>query len=255
MTLIDTHSHIYLPEFESDIQDIIFNAQDANVEVIVLPAIESTHFVKQSELVSRYDGYCLSLIGVHPSSVNRNFKNELDFVYEHLQNGHFIGIGETGIDLYWDKTYLKEQMSAFETQVSWALEFDLPIIIHQRESFDEIFKVLNNFKSEKLKGIFHCYAGDIATAQKCIDMGFLLGIGGVVTFKKSRMADVVKAISLEHIVLETDAPYLSPVPYRGKRNEPAYLQIIARYVAGLKNVELDEVAEITTANAKKLFGI
>jgi TatD DNase family protein len=253
MKLIDTHSHIYLPEYEADIQKVIINAQDVGVELIILPAIDSTHFFRLQDIVSRYEGYCLPLMGVHPSSINRNYVNELDFAYQNLLNGQYVGIGECGIDLYWDKSFVKEQIIAFETQVSWALEFDLPIIIHQRESFEEIFHVLNNFKEKKPKGIFHCYSGDIKTAEICIEMEFLLGIGGVVSFKKSMMAEVVKEIPLKYLVLETDAPYLAPVPYRGKRNEPAYIQLIANHIAHILNIEIEEVAAITSANAKNLF--
>jgi len=255
MTFVDTHAHIYTQEFQSDIETVMVSASEAGVKKIVLPSIDSQHFHLMEKLISEYPGLVFPLMGVHPCSVNENFEDEIKFVRNELQQNKYYGIGETGIDLYWDSTHLNHQKTAFEIQLNFALEFSLPVVIHQRNSFKEIFEVLDKPEFRDVKGVFHCYAGDLDTAYRCIDLGFYLGIGGVVTYKNSLMAEVVKQIPLENLLLETDAPYLPPVPYRGKRNEPSYISFIAQKIAELKCCDVEEVANVTTSNAIKLFGI
>lgn len=256
MTFIDTHTHIYLEEFSSDISDVIHRSLDSGVDLMILPSIDSSHFQAMDLLCKQNPDVLIPLIGLHPSSVHpETMQQEMNFIAKQLQTGHYKGIGEIGIDLYWDKTFLHQQKQAFEQQIAMALDYDIPIVIHQRESFDSIFEVLAGFRSGLPKGIFHCYAGDTATAEKCIEMGFLLGIGGVVTYKNAEMARVVANIDLSHFVLETDAPYLPPVPYRGQRNEPSHLLFIAQKIAEIKLLDISEVAHVTTSNAIKLFSI
>ncbi len=193
------------------------------------------------------------MAGLHPCSVKAEFKIELDIVYTQLTQRSFAAIGETGLDFYWDTTFTKEQYESFEQQIQWAIDFKLPIILHTRNATQQTIEVIKNHKAENLRGIFHCFSGTAVQAQEVIDLGFYLGIGGVVTYKNAGLAEVIKDISLNHIVLETDSPYLTPVPYRGKRNESSYLKIIAEKLAEVKNVTVEEVAEITTMNAEQLF--
>jgi TatD DNase family protein len=251
--LIDTHTHIYLDHFQEDIEDVIRRALDKGVEKMLMPAIDSSHFESVKQLEAKFPELLYPMMAVHPGSISFNFRDELRLVEVELQKGGYCAVGETGIDLYWDKTYRQQQMEAFEIQLELAIKFDLPVVIHQRQSFSEIFEILEQPKFNGLAGVFHCFAGDTETAKRCIDLGFLLGIGGVVTYKKSLMADVVSNIPLGYFVLETDAPYLPPVPFRGKRNEPSYLHYVAGKIAELHQVSADEVAERTTFNARKLF--
>ena len=196
---------------------------------------------------------CAAMMGVHPCSVKENFEDELKIARDFLKKRRFIAIGEIGLDFYWDKTFTEEQYAAFHQQIEWALEFDLPIVIHSRNSTDECISVVKEHQKGNLKGVFHCFSGDTDQAKKIIDLGFFMGIGGVVTFKNAGLDKVMENINLEHIVLETDAPYLAPVPFRGKRNEPSYLKYVVEKLAVIKNVSIDEIAQITTANAEKLF--
>lgn len=252
MQLVDTHTHLFLEEFDEDRDQVVKNSLDAGVTKLILPNIDSTSIKPLDKMVSDYPGTCYGAMGLHPSSVKENFRDELAVIKERLYAGDYVAVGEIGIDLYWDKTFIEEQIIAFEEQIEWALDLELPIIIHARDSFPEIFESLNKF--DKLpKGVFHCFSGSNADAHKAIEMGFVLGINGVVTFKKSNLPEVLSDIDLKHIILETDSPYLAPVPYRGKRNESAYVFNISQKMAELYGVSNQEVASVTTENALQLF--
>ncbi|MFO7658109.1 MAG: TatD family hydrolase [Bacteroidales bacterium] len=256
MILIDTHAHLYLDNFDADREDVVKNALNAGVEKIVLPNIDSGSVNSIKKVCNSYPGIFLPLMGLHPTSVKEDFENELKNVESELKSCKYFGIGETGIDLYWDKTHVESQVKAFSKQIELALEYRLPIIIHARESFELIFKILDSYKSHSPKGIFHAFTGSESQADKITgDYGFLLGIGGIITFKNSSLQQVVQNIELDNVVLETDSPYLAPVPFRGKRNESAYLVHIAEKIAELKQCSPDAVAAITTSNAKSLFSI
>jgi len=254
MTLIDTHSHIYLQEFESDRALMLERAEKEGVERILLPAIDSTTHFMMLKLAEEYPAKCFSMMGLHPCSVKENYSDELRIAREHLEKKPFVAVGEIGLDFYWDKTYTEQQYAAFHDQVEWALQYDIPIVIHSRNSIDECIKVVAVHQQGKLKGVFHCFSGSAEQAQQIIDLGFYLGIGGVLTFKNSGLDTVMENMDLSHVVLETDAPYLAPVPFRGKRNEPGYLKYIVQRLAEIKKLEWEEIAGITTANAEKLFG-
>lgn len=253
MKLIDTHSHIYAKEFTDDINDVVKRSQKAGIEKILLPNIDSESISAMHKLVTSFPGYCIPMMGLHPSSVKENYKEELAICKKWLETEKYCAIGEIGIDLYWDKTYIKEQQIAFETQINWALECNLPIVIHARESFNEIFEVLEKYQNSNLKGVFHSFTGNLQQAEKAIELGFLLGINGIVTFKNSGLDKTVSQISLDKLLLETDAPYLAPVPKRGKRNESSFVLHTANKIADIFQVDLSEVAEKTGRNAEKLF--
>lgn len=253
MKLIDTHSHIYSEAFDEDIAEAIQRAKDANVGQIFLPNIDSESIEPMFKLVKEYPGFCLPMMGLHPTSIKENYEEELAICEKWLSEEKFIAIGEIGIDLYWDKTYLKEQIFAFEKQLNWSVERELPVVIHARDSFSEIFEVLESFKSKKLTGVFHSFTGNLEQANKAIEMGFLLGLNGILTFKNSGLDQVVREIDTKHLILETDSPYLAPTPKRGKRNESAYVALIAKKLAEIQNLSLEEVAEITSRNAQNLF--
>jgi TatD DNase family protein len=254
MKLIDTHSHIYLHEFELDRAAMFERAEKEGVTKILMPAIDSTTHEMMLKLEDINPMTCLSMMGVHPCSVKENYKNELEIARNYLKKRIFKAVGEIGLDFYWDKTYTKQQYAAFHEQIEWAMHFDLPIAIHSRNSTDECINVVTEHQKGKLRGVFHCFSGNAEQAQKVINLGFYLGIGGVLTFKNSGLDKVMEKVSLENIVLETDAPYLSPVPFRGKRNEPAYLKYVVEKLAAIKESSVEVIAEITTANAEKLFG-
>lgn len=252
--MIDTHSHIYSEEFDDDRDLIVARAKEAGVSKIILPNVDSDSLQRMLDLEAKYPDYCFSAIGLHPTSVKENFKEELNLVYSELQRRKFVAIGEIGIDLYWDKTYLKEQIEAFQTQIEWALEYKLPIIIHQRDSFDETMRALLPFKNSGLKGVFHSFGGTVEEARQIIDFGgFVMGINGVVTFKNSKLSETIKHFPIENFILETDAPYLTPVPFRGKRNESAYVKFICEKMAEIYQIDISEVDKITTNTAEKLF--
>ena len=253
MNLIDTHSHIYLSEFAEDRTEMIERAEKEGVRKILLPAIDSSTHNEMLELEAVNKELCVAMMGVHPCSVKEDFENELKIARDYLEKRRFIAVGEIGLDFYWDKTFTEQQYAAFHKQIEWALEFDLPIVIHSRNSTDECISVVKEHQKGNLKGVFHCFSGNADQAKKIIDLGFYMGIGGVVTFKNSGLDKVMSAVSLDHIVLETDAPYLAPVPFRGKRNEPSYLKYIVEKLATIKNISTDKIAELTTANAEKLF--
>lgn len=253
MELIDTHTHLYSEEFKEDIAEVIKRADHASIKQFYLPAIDSTTHEAMIALEAGYPGRCHAMMGLHPCSVNENYKKELEIVQNWLGKRDFVAIGEIGLDFYWDKTHIDQQYEAFKLQMHWALERGLPIVIHARESLDECIAAVKPFSEKGLKGIFHCFGGTTDQAKAIIDLGFYLGIGGVFTFKKANMPETLKDISLKNIVLETDSPYLAPVPYRGKRNESSYLLNIAEALSNAKAISIDEVAEITSANAREIF--
>ncbi|MFM8256432.1 MAG: TatD family hydrolase [Bacteroidota bacterium] len=252
--LIDTHAHLYLPEFESDRVAMLERARNEGVEKIYLPAIDAATHDSMIALERSFPA-CRAMMGVHPCSVKANYQEELAVAKSWWDKRSFVAVGEIGLDFYWDRSFEKEQYIAFRTQIDWALEKKVPIVIHSRQSTLACVEVLKEYKQTGLTGIFHCFSGSLEEAQEIIKLGFLLGIGGVLTYKNAGVAAVVEKLPLEHIVLETDAPYLTPVPHRGKRNESAYIKVIAEKIAALKGVSIDEVAEKTTQNAEKLFAL
>lgn len=255
MILTDTHTHLYSEQFNDDIDTVIDNCIDKGIERLFLPNIDSNSIDGMMLLGEKYPNNCFPMMGLHPTSVAANYKQELALVEAWLNKYKFCAVGEIGIDLYWDKTHLKEQQDAFRYQIELAKKHNLPFVIHCRDSFDEIFEILDELNDDKMRGIFHCFTGNVEQANHIINYGdFKIGIGGVVTFKNSGLDKIVEQINLEHLVLETDSPYLAPAPHRGKRNESAYLYIIAEKVADIYNVSIEEVANITTENSKQVFG-
>jgi len=252
--LIDTHSHIYSEEFDADRTEAIQRAVNVGIEHIILPNIDSNSLPRMLALENEFPGFCHACIGLHPTSVNSNFEEELEIVKKELERRKWVGIGEIGIDLYWDKTYLKEQIIAFQKQTDWALEYDLPIIIHVRDSFRETMQALAPYKGSNLKGIFHSFTGDIQDANEIINFGgFMLGINGIVTFKNSKLSEVLSQIDASNMVVETDAPYLTPAPFRGKRNESAHLNLIVKKIAEIYKLDETEIIKITDANSLNIF--
>ena len=252
--MIDTHTHLYSEEFDEDRKEAIQRALDKGITEFYLPAIDSGSHQKMLQLESDYPDQIFSMMGLHPCYVKpESWENELEIVKRYLDERTFPAIGEIGIDLYWDKSTLDIQVKAFEQQIDWAIEKDLPIVIHTRESFDETFEVLERKKHQKLRGIFHCFSGNLEQAKHAIDLNFILGIGGVVTFKNGKIDQFLSEIPLDKIVLETDSPYLAPVPFRGKRNESSYLDLVAGKLVNIYNKDFVEIDHITTENAKKLF--
>jgi TatD DNase family protein len=253
LQFIDTHTHLYLPEFDSDREEVIANAVNNGVSKLLLPNINLYTAEPMMILVKNHPGICYPMLGLHPTSVKDDYLSHLDGLEKMTPDRRFIAVGETGIDLFWDKTFINEQIGSFRLHIELSLKLDLPIVIHSREAFREIFSVLEDFKGRNLKGVFHAFTGDIEMAEKVISMGFKLGIGGIVTFKNSGLDKVVKEIGPEHLVLETDSPYLAPVPYRGKRNESAYICIINRKLSEIFDMSVDEIASITYRNSMELF--
>lgn len=254
MIITDTHAHLYSNAFEEDRKDMIQRAINLGITRFFIPAIDSSYTESMFALKKEFPDNVFLMNGLHPCDVKENYKEELSHVEKLMDKHSFCAIGEIGIDLYWDKTFLKEQQEAFRWQIQLAKKHNLPIVIHCRDAFDEIFEVLETEKDEKLFGIFHCFTGTEEQAQKAIGYNLKLGIGGVVTFKNGKIDTFLNKIDLEHIVLETDSPYLAPVPYRGKRNESAYIIEVLKKVASLYQLPLEEVAHITTENSKKIFG-
>ncbi len=255
MQLIDTHTHLYLPEFDSDRDAVVGRAVQNGVNGLFMPNIDMASVDQMLSVENRYPGICYSMIGLHPTSVSKDYPDQLDQLEEIAASHKFYAIGEIGIDLYWDQTFLKEQIEAFKRQVAFAIRSGLPVVIHSRNSFPEIFQALEEFKGSSLTGVFHAFTGTIREAEKAIEMGFKLGIGGIVTFKNSGLDKVVKETGPENIILETDSPYLAPVPHRGKRNESSYLCIINSKLAELSGLSREETASITFSNSVRLFGI
>jgi TatD DNase family protein len=253
MKLIDTHCHLYMPEFDADITEIMQRATENGVEKFYLPAVDSKSLEAMFALEKKFSGKCFAMTGLHPCAVKENYIDELKMVEDLLMQRKFAAVGEIGLDFYWDKTFAEQQYESFHKQIEWALQYNLPIVIHSRESMEQSINIIKEHQHGKLKGIFHCFSGTIESAKQIIELNFYLGIGGVVTYKKSGLTELLKEIDLKHIVLETDAPYLTPVPFRGKRNESSYLIYIAQKIAEIKNISVEEVAAITTANAQKIF--
>ena len=251
---IDTHTHLYLEDFDTDRDEVMARAMKAGVEKFFLPNIDSSSIRVLHALCEKYPKQCFPMMGLHPCSVKENYKEELSIAYDLLKKRKYYAVGEIGLDLYWDKTHIAQQIEAFKTQIQWALELNLPIVIHCRDAFNEIYEVLTQFKTLP-KGIFHCFSGTTEQAEKVIGLkNFKMGIGGVVTFKNSGLDKTLEKVDLKYLVLETDSPYLTPVPYRGQRNESSYLGIIARRLAEIKNCNVGQVAEVTTKNAIEIFG-
>ncbi|MEQ9405511.1 MAG: TatD family hydrolase [Cyclobacteriaceae bacterium] len=251
--LIDTHAHIYLEEFENDIDEVIQRARHSGVEKILLPNIDSQTIEQMLSLENKYSGTCYSMIGLHPCSVKQDFMEELNKVEHWLSKRKFLAIGEIGTDLYWDKTFWEEQKEAFITQCEWAIQYNLPVAVHCRNSIDETIELVDAFSEKGLRGVFHCFTGTLDQAEKITDMGFFLGIGGVVTFKNGGIDKILHSIDRERIILETDSPYLSPAPERGKRNEPSKVALVVKKVAECLDLTDEQVTDLTTKNANDLF--
>jgi TatD DNase family protein len=252
MRFTDTHTHLYAEEFNSDRESLIRKAISNGISDFYMPNIDSTSIEPMLALEQQFPDNCFAMMGLHPCSVKGNYETELQLVKDWLARRKFAAVGEIGIDLYWDKTFLKEQQIVFRTQIELALQYGIPIVIHCRESFYQIMEVLKEFKTLP-KGIFHCFSGTYEQAVKTLELGFLLGIGGVLTFKNAGLDKVIEKIDLKHLVLETDAPYLAPVPFRGKRNEPSHMLEVVKKLSQIRNVSPEEIALITSANAKNLF--
>ena len=252
MTIIDTHTHLYLPEFDADKQEMFDRAKKVGVEAFYLPAIDSETHAQMLQLEAEFPA-CKAMMGVHPCSIKENYEQELSIAESHWEKRNFIAVGEIGLDFYWDKTFAEQQYIAFRRQLEWALVKKVPIVIHSRNSTDECIKILKEYKSSGITGVFHCFSGSYEQAVEINKLGFYIGIGGVLTFKNAGLNEVMQKVSLEKVILETDAPYLAPVPYRGKRNEPSYLEYVVAKLAEHQNISREEVAAITTANAKSLF--
>ena len=255
MTLIDTHTHLYLNAFDDDREAMVQRAIASGVAYMFLPNIDSTSVEGMHALARLFPENCFPMMGLHPTSVKENYHEELALVEKLLEENTYWGVGETGIDLYWDKTYYREQVEVFNRQIDLALAYDLPLVIHARESFNEIFRVLENRDITGLRGVFHCFTGTAEEARRAMGLGFMLGIGGVLTYPKSGLDKVVEEIGPERLILETDAPFLPPVPHRGKRNESAYMLHVADRLADILDMDTGKVADITTANACELFNL
>ncbi|MCM4169253.1 D-aminoacyl-tRNA deacylase [Arenibacter antarcticus] len=255
MTITDTHTHLYSELFENDRELVINTALDLGITRFFIPAIDSSYTTSMLDLEKAHPENVFLMMGLHPTYVKENFREELAHVEELLAARKFYAVGEIGIDLYWDKSFLEQQKIAFKQQIQWAKKYGYPIVIHGRDSFDEIFEILESEKGDDLFGIFHCFTGDYEQAKKAISYNMKLGIGGVVTFKNGKLDTFLNKIDLNHVVLETDSPYLAPMPFRGKRNESSYLMYVLEKVAALYNKDIEEVAVITTANSKEVFGV
>lgn len=253
MQLIDTHTHLYLPEFDNDRDEAVKRAIESNVVKLLMPNIDINSIDSMISAEERYKGICYSMIGLHPGSVKEDYLSQLDKIEKTAEERPFIAIGEIGIDLYWDKSFIKEQIIVFKRQILLGLKYNLPVVIHSRESFPEVFEALREFEGSNITGVFHAFTGDIIDAEKAVSMGFKLGIGGIVTFKNSGLESVVREIGIEHLILETDSPYLAPTPLRGKRNESAFIPLINNKIAGIFGLDPEESASRTFMNSVELF--
>lgn len=251
---IDTHAHIYHPDFDLDRADMLHRCEEQGISKIYMPNVDHTSIDAMLELESRFEQHCIPMMGLHPCSVKRDFEKELYLVEDWLSKRKFAAVGEIGTDLYWDKTFFEQQKEAFRVQVGWARKYSIPIVIHCRESIDVTIALVEELQDGNLRGIFHCFSGSVDQAERITKLGFYLGIGGVVTFKNGGLDKILPDIALEHLVLETDSPYLAPAPHRGTRNEPAYIPLVAKKLAELKNRSVSDVQDITTRNAENLFG-
>ncbi|MFL5765975.1 MAG: TatD family hydrolase [Bacteroidia bacterium] len=266
MIITDTHTHLYSKEFDADRDELIQKAIDGGVTRFFMPNVDSESIAGMFQVEKKFPANCFAMMGLHPCSVNNKYQQELQVIDHWLSKRKFKAVGEIGIDLYWDKTFFVQQQDAFRFQIGLAKKYEIPYVIHSRNSFDEVMEIVNEFKGDNIKSIFHCFSGNVQQAEQVIAAGlpagasltqagnFKLGIGGVVTFKNSGLDKVVEAIDLKHLVLETDAPYLAPVPHRGKRNEPDYILGVAKKIAEIKNISLEEVAAVTTRNSMEVFG-
>ena len=255
MKLSDTHTHIYLPEFDGDRDEVVARALSNGIEKLLMPNIDINSVAPMLSAAARFPGICHPMAGLHPTSVKEDYLDQLEQLEELWSENKFIAVGEIGIDLYWDKTFIKEQVYALRRQISFAIGRKLPVVIHSRESFPEVFSVLEEFEGSGLTGVLHAFTGSIKDAERAVRMGFMLGIGGIVTFKNAGLDIVVKAVGPENLILETDSPYLAPVPHRGKRNESSYISIINKKLAEIFGMEEDEIASMTFANSFSLFNL
>jgi TatD DNase family protein len=253
--IVDTHCHLYLDAFKNDITAVMERAEAEGVNKFYLPGIDSAEIENMLLLENKFPGKCMAMMGLHPCSVKENYLEELTIVQDWLAKRKFAAVGEIGLDFYWDKTFSQQQYAAFRMQIELSLQYDLPIVIHTRNAMQETIDVVKEFTPAGVRGIFHCFGGTVEQAKEIIDAGFYLGIGGVLTYKKSGLAEVLEVIDLKYMVLETDAPFLTPVPFRGKRNESSYLKYIVEKLAEIKNVPVEEIASVTSANAEKIFGL
>lgn len=255
MKIIDTHCHLYLEEFDTDLEEVLARAAESGVYKMLCPAIDSRTHERMLEVCRASGHRLIPMMGLHPTSVKENFRQELKIVEEYLARDRFIAIGEVGIDLYWDTTYVEQQNEAFLTQAHWAAELGVPVVIHSRNSMGHILQLLERHPIARLFGVFHCFSGTAEEALRALDMGFYLGIGGPVTYRKTTWPEVLSQVPRERLVIETDAPYLPPVPHRGKRNEPAWLIFVIQRLAEMWNISASEVADLTAQNAQRLFNI
>jgi TatD DNase family protein len=253
MNLIDTHCHLYSKDFRDDRPEVIRRAREAGLSAIYLPNVDLASIPGMMELEVSDPGFCHPMMGLHPCEVKEDFSRILDEMETWLARRSFVAIGEIGLDLYWDKSFVAQQEQAFHRQMDWAMKYSVPIVIHSREATDRCIELVAEHKAAGIRGVFHCFGGTVEQAEKIKDLGFFLGIGGVVTYKKAGLDEVLKLIGLDKVVLETDAPYLSPVPFRGKRNEPAYIRHVADKIADALGITVEEVASVTSANAEALF--
>lgn len=253
--MIDTHAHIYLEQFKDDLPETMSRVAENGVEKILMPNIDSNSIDQMLQVELDYPDVCMSMMGLHPCSVNAEFEKELYLVEEWLGKRPFLAVGEIGTDLYWDKTFYPQQVEAFNIQCELALKHQLPVVIHCRESIDETIELVRPFSEKGLKGVFHCFTGSMDQAKQIVELGFMLGIGGVATFKNGGLDKVLPHIAIEHLLLETDSPYLAPVPHRGKRNEPAYVRLVAERIVSLTGLSFKEVVTATTSNASQLFSL
>jgi len=250
---VDSHAHLYAEQFSEDISEVLKRAQEMQVNKIFLPNIDRDSIAGMRKLANDHPDLCYPMMGLHPCHVKENYREELELVAAELSDRKYYGVGESGIDLYWDTTFKKEQIEAFEFQIHLSKKHNLPIIIHSRESLDLTIEIIAKHQDGALSGIFHCFNGTVSQCKQIVDLGFMMGLGGVITFKKANLERMVSYLPVEYLLLETDAPYLSPVPYRGKRNESSHIPLIAEKISEFKNIRVDEVARITTENSQKLF--
>ncbi len=251
--LTDTHTHLYSLELSEDLDAAMQRAADVGVTKFYMPNVDDKTIAAMLAVEEKYEGRCLAMMGLHPCSVANDYKEKLRITEHWLAQRPFVAVGEIGLDYYWSKAHIKEQQDVLLTQLQWAIDLRLPVVIHSRDSFDDILSLIEQAKLSGLRGVFHCFTGTAADAERAVGLGFMLGVGGVVTFKNGGLSEALENISLDNVVLETDAPYLAPVPHRGKRNESAYIKLVAEKVATIKQIDVEEVARITTANAQKLF--
>jgi TatD DNase family protein len=255
MNLIDTHTHLYSKDFFEDVDSVIAKAKEKNISTFYLPAIDSTTHNAMIALEEKYPKNCFAMMGLHPCSVAENYNEELDLVEGWLAKRKFVAVGEIGLDYYWSTNFVAQQIDAFKKQMEWSIQYNLPIVIHTRNAMDETIALVKEYANKGIRGIFHCFGGTYQNAVDIINMGFYLGIGGVITYKNAGLAEVIEKIDTKHLVLETDSPYLTPVPFRGKRNESSYLEYVAQKLAIIKNISVEELASITTSNAQKNFDL